>query len=118
MKKYRTSSIYLDKCMRTIEQNCLMNPTGSFHGADLLDFCSKPKNVYALHLLAASGDIKMLISDNTDIPSAVWLESKGLLRSYTKAEKIKCSIFGFIAGICSTTVIPYFIQYFFNKLFL
>ena len=57
MKKYRTSSIYLDKCMRTIEQNCLMNPTGSFHGADLSAFCSKPKNVYALHLLAASGDI-------------------------------------------------------------
>lgn len=54
MKKYRTSSIYLDKCMRTIEQNCLMNSTGSFHGTDLSVFCSKPKNVYALHLLAAS----------------------------------------------------------------
>ena len=116
MKKYFITSIYLDRCIKTIEQHCFMNPNSSFHGEALSAFCSKPKNLYALHLLAASGEIRMDISDRSEIPSVVWLENKGMLHSYTKWQKIKSAILGFIAGVFSTTVIPYLFQLLVNTL--
>lgn len=110
MKKYFVTSIYLDRCIKTIEQNCFTNPNGAFMGEELSKFCSTPKKLYALHLLEASGEIRMTISDSSEIPSIVWLENKGMLHSYTKWVKIVSAVFGFIAGVLSTTVIPYVFQ--------
>lgn len=110
MKKHLVTSIYLDRCIKTIEQNCFTNPSGAFVGESLSEFCSNCKKLYALHLLEASGEIRMLISSNSEIPSVVWLENKGMLHSYTKWAKIISAVFGFIAGVISTTVIPYVFQ--------
>lgn len=105
MKKYKISTRYLDKCISEIECNCLLY--GSFNGIELLKFCENQKRLYAAHLLEASGDIRMVKPDNSDIPSVIFLENKGLLRSYTKYEKSVSSVKGFIVGVISTTVIPY-----------
>lgn len=110
MKKYLVTSIYLDRCIKTIEKNCFTNPNGAFTGKALSEFCSNPKKLYALHLLEASGEIRMAITDRSEIPSVVWLESKGMLHSYTKWGKIVSAVLGFIAGVLSTTVIPYVFQ--------
>lgn len=110
MKKYHVSSGYIDRTIKTIETNCFLNADCAFSGAELLRFCTKPKNLYALHLLEASGEIRMLKSDASEYPYAVFLENKGLLHSYTKWEKTASTIKGFIAGVVSTTIIPYLFQ--------
>ena len=114
MKKYKLSNRYLDKCMGEIEHNCLLY--GHFSGLELNKFCQNPKHLYAIHLLDASGDIRMVKPDNSEIPTVIFLESKGLLRSYTKYEKTVSSIKGFIVGAISTTVIPYLFEILTNQL--
>lgn len=101
MKKYHVSSGYIDRTIKTIETNCFLNADCAFSGAELLRFCTKPKNLYALHLLEASGEIRMLKSDASEYPYAVFLENKGLLHSYTKWKKCVSGIKGFIAGLLS-----------------
>lgn len=101
MKKYKLSSSYIDRTMNKIEYHCLSDMNETFCGPELSKFCSKPKNVYAIRLLEASGEIRTIKADNSEIPSAIFLENKGVLHSYTKAEKIKSSINGFFVGLFS-----------------
>ena len=118
MKKYYVSSGYIDRLIKKIEIGCFSNPTGTLSGVELLKLCLKPKNLYALHLLEASGEIRMSKTNNSEIPNAVWLENKGMLHSYTKWEKFKSGFWGFVIGVFSTTIVPYAFQWFLNRPFL
>jgi len=108
------SSRYLNKCVRIIEENCSTNPSGVFSGDALSDFCSHPKNLEALHLLDASGEIQTDASDGGEQPYLVRLTNKGALHRYTAREKRLAAVKGFIAGILSTVIstqlIPYLIS--------
>jgi hypothetical protein len=110
MKKYHVSSGYIDRAIKIIEVNCFSNMDGSFCGAELQKFCKNPKNLYTLNLLEASGEIRMAKTNNSEMPYAVWLENKGMLHAYTKWEKRIASIKGFLAGVLSTTIIPYIFE--------
>lgn len=116
MKKYKISSRYLDKCIRRIEYGCCNNPTQAFTGESLAEFCSNPKNIQALRLLEAADEIRTASADGGTRPGAVWLESKGILHSYTKSEKRKSAIKGFIAGAASTAIATVIFPYLFDLL--
>lgn len=108
MKKYHVSSGYTDRLINKIEIGCFSNPNGTFCGSELSKLCLKPKNLYALHLLEASGEIRMSIPNNSEIPCAIWLENKGMLHSYTKYQSSISAIKGFLSGVVAgvlTTII-------------
>lgn len=108
-------SHYLNKCVRIIEENCYRSPSSVFAGNTLAEFCSRPKNLEALRLLNASGEIQTDMSDGTERPYLVWLTDKGALHRYTVREKRISAIKGFIAGILSTIIstqlVPYLISF-------
>lgn len=114
MKKYKISSRYLDKCIGIIESNCYSHPSEAFTGDTLEQFCSKPKNIQAIRLLQAAHEIRTFIPNNAKLPSAIWLEDKGILHSYAKIEKRKSAIKGFIAGVMTTVISTTILPYLFN----
>lgn len=116
MKKYRLTEAYLDKCVSIIEQSCFDNFNNAFTGDSLAKFCSDPKHLYALHVLAASGEVRLSSCDNFDIPAVVWLENKGMLRSYTKHKKLIAGIKGFLLGIATAFITNTLLPYLFNIL--
>ena len=116
MKKYKISSRYLDKCIRTIEDNCYNTPLQAFTGNPLAEFYSKPKNVQALRLLEAAHEITTTTPDGAMHPAIVWLDDKGVLHFYTKREKRLSVIKGFIAGVVSTVISTVLFPYLFNLL--
>ena len=114
MKKYKLSNRYLDKCMGEIEHNCLLY--GHFSGLELNKFCQNPKHLYAIYLLDASGDIRMVKPDNSEFPTVIFLENKGFLRSYTNREKLVSSVKGFIAGVISGVLVTVCSQFILNHI--
>ena len=114
MKKYKLSNRYLDKCMGEIEHNCLLY--GHFSGLELNKFCQNPKHLYAIHILDASGDIRMVKPDNSESPTIIFLENKGFLRSYTQREKLFSAVGGYIAGVISGILVTVGSQLLLNHL--
>ena len=107
MKLHKIHPHYLDKCMAIITEHCFSNPQQAFYGEELQQFCYKSKNVYALHHLASRDELRLVIPNNSNIPTAVFLEKKGVLHSYVRRESRSSAIKGFVIGVISTTVIPY-----------
>lgn len=102
MKKYNISLHYLDKYMSIIQDNCINH--SSFHGKELSTFCSEPKNLQAIHILEAKGEVRCVTPDNSDEPVAIWLEKEGTLHFFIKHEKRLSAIKGFLIG-CLTGII-------------
>lgn len=113
MKKL--SSRFIDKCMKTIENNC-NNPQNVFIGKELSSFCSNPRNLKALSILEAHGEVRSAKADGSQVPCAVYLESKGVLHFYVKREKMVSGIKGFILGVLSAFIANTLLPYLFNLL--
>lgn len=102
MKKYKITERYLDKCMEIITEHCFSNPQQAFFGEELQKFCSDSKNIYALHYLASMDELRLVLTDESTIPTVVYLEKKGILHSYVRREKRYSAIKGFIVGVVAT----------------
>ena len=102
MKIHKIHPHYLDKCMFIITEHCFNNPQQAFYGEELQKFCTNPQNVYALHHLASMDELRLVIPDNSTIPSTVFLEKKGILHSYVRREKRYSAVNGFITGVLAT----------------
>lgn len=104
MRTYRASNYRMNKCIRIIEDYCEQNNCTSFYGKELEQLCSNRKNLLALRSLEAAEEIRTSTMDGSRIPSVIWLENKGILHFYTRYEKRKSSVLGFIAGVASTLI--------------
>ena len=116
MRKYHISSRYLDKCIRIIENNCYSSSSECFSGESLQNFCNKPKNLYALKLLEALGEVYLYKADGASVPYTIRLENSGVLHTYNIREKRKSAIKGFVAGVLSALLSTYVLPYVFSQL--